>query len=140
LVCRTTANSCGGVFLKQGNKMPGQITFCSGLKQQAFETDRVKSDGRHCLSRKNGSICAVYNKGKMLNEVLKNKPGATSHKNNTAVVTWLSIGIAMLMIQILLGGITRLTGSGLSITEWKPLMGAVPPLNQQAWEQRFSKF
>ncbi|GAA4300864.1 COX15/CtaA family protein [Compostibacter hankyongensis] len=43
----------------------------------------------------------------------------------------------MLMIQVLLGGITRLTGSGLSITEWAPIMGAVPPLNHTQWEHAF---
>ncbi len=46
----------------------------------------------------------------------------------------------MLMIQILLGGITRLTGSGLSITEWKPLMGALPPLSHAEWLQSFEKY
>ena len=62
------------------------------------------------------------------------------HKYNTAVVAWLGIGVGMLMIQILLGGITRLTGSGLSITEWNPLMGALPPLNQHAWQQSFDRY
>jgi heme a synthase len=62
------------------------------------------------------------------------------HKNNKAVITWLSIGAGMLMIQILLGGITRLTGSGLSITEWKPLMGALPPLSHNEWLQSFEKY
>jgi hypothetical protein len=37
----------------------------------------------------------------------------------------------MIIIQVLLGGITRLTGSGLSITEWKPIMGALPPMIQK---------
>jgi cytochrome c oxidase assembly protein subunit 15 len=46
----------------------------------------------------------------------------------------------MLIIQVLLGGITRLTGSGLSITEWKPIMGAMPPMNQSEWEAAFSKY
>jgi cytochrome c oxidase assembly protein subunit 15 len=39
-----------------------------------------------------------------------------------------------------LGGITRLTGSGLSITEWKPVMGALPPLNDQQWNEAFDKY
>lgn len=62
------------------------------------------------------------------------------HKNNKAVITWLSIGAGMLMIQILLGGITRLTGSGLSITEWKPLMGAFPPLSHSEWLHSFEQY
>ncbi len=56
------------------------------------------------------------------------------------IAKWLQIGVAMLVVQILLGGITRLTGSGLSITEWKPIMGTLPPLNEQAWLEAFDKY
>ena len=42
--------------------------------------------------------------------------------------------------MVLIGGITRLTGSGLSITEWKPIMGAVPPMSAADWEEAFSKY
>ena len=43
------------------------------------------------------------------------------------VARWLFAGVIMLIVQILLGGITRLTESGLSITEWKPITGTLPP-------------
>lgn len=56
------------------------------------------------------------------------------------VAIWLLIGVGMIIIQILLGGITRLTGSGLSITEWKPIMGALPPMNEQDWATAFEKY
>ena len=56
------------------------------------------------------------------------------------VAIWLMAGVAMIIIQILLGGITRLTGSGLSITEWKPIMGALPPMNEQDWNIAFEKY
>ena len=56
------------------------------------------------------------------------------------VAIWLLIGIGMLMIQVLLGGITRLTGSGLSITEWKPIIGAIPPRTDQQWNEAFDKY
>lgn len=46
----------------------------------------------------------------------------------------------MIVVQVLLGGITRLTGSGLSITEWKPIMGAVPPMSEQEWSIAFAKY
>lgn len=59
---------------------------------------------------------------------------------NKAVAYWLLIGVAMIIIQILLGGITRLTGSGLSITEWKPIMGAWPPVNEATWQEAFDKY
>jgi cytochrome c oxidase assembly protein subunit 15 len=56
------------------------------------------------------------------------------------VAIWLMIGVAMIMIQVLLGGITRLTGSGLSITEWKPLLGTIPPMNEQDWNKAFDQY
>ena len=56
------------------------------------------------------------------------------------VANWLLLGVAMIVIQILLGGITRLTESGLSITEWKPVTGILPPLNEAAWQVEFDKY
>lgn len=61
-------------------------------------------------------------------------------RSSKPVAIWLLIGIGMLMIQVLLGGITRLTGSGLSITEWKPIMGALPPMNDHDWNIAFEKY
>jgi heme a synthase len=60
--------------------------------------------------------------------------------SNKAVSNWLFFGVFMLIIQILLGGITRLTGSGLSITEWEVVTGALPPLNETAWLAEFDKY
>lgn len=57
-----------------------------------------------------------------------------------AVAWWLVIGVIMIMVQVLLGGITRLTGSGLSITEWKPILGALPPMNEADWKLAFEKY
>jgi heme a synthase len=56
------------------------------------------------------------------------------------VAKWLFAGVIMLMIQILLGGITRLTESGLSITEWKPISGILPPLNTTQWITEFDRY
>ncbi|GAB3415442.1 COX15/CtaA family protein [Niabella aquatica] len=61
-------------------------------------------------------------------------------KKNRPVAIWLFTGAVMIVIQILLGGITRLTGSGLSITEWKPILGALPPMNEQDWNIAFEKY
>ncbi|MCP9237387.1 COX15/CtaA family protein [Lewinella sp. JB7] len=57
-----------------------------------------------------------------------------------AVRVWLIIGLVMVLGQIVIGGITRLTESGLSITEWKPLSGAMPPLNDTDWTVEFRKY
>lgn len=62
---------------------------------------------------------------------------STSQK---AVANWLLFGVFMLIIQILLGGITRLTGSGLSITEWEVVTGTLPPLNETKWLEEFGKY
>lgn len=61
-------------------------------------------------------------------------------QKNKPVATWLFVGAGMIIIQVLLGGITRLTGSGLSITEWQPILGALPPMNEQAWVEAFNKY
>ncbi len=61
-------------------------------------------------------------------------------RNNRQVAIWLLIGVGMIMIQVLLGGITRLTESGLSITEWNPVTGTLPPLNEAAWQAEFDKY
>lgn len=61
-------------------------------------------------------------------------------KKSRAVANWLILGVAMTIVQIALGGITRLTGSGLSITEWDVVTGTLPPMNQAAWQGLFEKY
>jgi cytochrome c oxidase assembly protein subunit 15 len=61
-------------------------------------------------------------------------------KWNRQVANWLLLGVAMIIIQVLIGGITRLTESGLSITEWKPITGTLPPLNDADWQIEFDKY
>ena len=56
------------------------------------------------------------------------------------VVRWLATGCVLIACMVAIGGITRLTGSGLSITEWKPIMGALPPLNEADWLEAFEKY
>ena len=61
-------------------------------------------------------------------------------RSSKPVAIWLLIGVFMIIVQIILGGITRLTGSGLSITEWDVITGALPPLNEQQWIAEFNKY
>lgn len=56
------------------------------------------------------------------------------------VAIWLFVVAAMVLAMVVVGGATRLTGSGLSITEWKPVTGALPPLNHAAWMSEFVKY
>lgn len=58
----------------------------------------------------------------------------------SAVRTWLYALAALVVLMVAVGGATRLTGSGLSITEWKPVTGAIPPLTEQAWMAEFEKY
>ncbi len=64
----------------------------------------------------------------------------TEDYKSRAVANWLLLGVGMTIIQIALGGITRLTGSGLSITEWDVVTGALPPMGDAAWQALFAKY
>lgn len=57
-----------------------------------------------------------------------------------AVKIWLVAGLVMIFLQIVIGGVTRLTGSGLSITRWEIVTGTVPPLNEADWELAFDLY
>jgi cytochrome c oxidase assembly protein subunit 15 len=57
-----------------------------------------------------------------------------------AVAVWLFVVAALVLAMVVVGGATRLTGSGLSITEWRPITGAVPPLSDPAWQAQFAKY
>lgn len=53
---------------------------------------------------------------------------------------WLFMGVLMVFVQVVIGGITRLTDSGLSITEWAVIQGTIPPLNELEWGEAFGKY
>lgn len=57
-----------------------------------------------------------------------------------AIARWLSAVAALVFLMVVVGGITRLTESGLSITEWKPVSGAIPPLNAADWTAAFDLY
>ena len=58
----------------------------------------------------------------------------------SAIANWLFSVAILVFAMVVVGGITRLTESGLSITEWKPVSGAIPPLNEAAWQVAFTKY
>ncbi len=53
---------------------------------------------------------------------------------------WLMAGVVLIFVQVIIGGITRLTDSGLSITEWEVIEGTLPPLSESAWTEAFDKY
>jgi cytochrome c oxidase assembly protein subunit 15 len=56
------------------------------------------------------------------------------------IAIWLLVCCAMIFVMVVLGGVTRLTHSGLSMVEWRPLLGWLPPLTEAAWEEAFAKY
>lgn len=72
-----------------------------------------------------------------------NPPSASSkpfHPRPIAIANWLYSVAFLVFVMVVVGGITRLTESGLSITEWKPVTGALPPLSEADWLAEFAKY
>jgi cytochrome c oxidase assembly protein subunit 15 len=61
-------------------------------------------------------------------------------KQPIAISNWLYFVALLVFIMVIVGGITRLTESGLSITEWKLITGTLPPLSEAAWLSEFAKY
>ena len=79
------------------------------------------------------------------NEARVRKPGggmidAKRRGARGAVRAWLMLLFALVVIMIAVGGLTRLTDSGLSITEWRPVTGALPPMSEVEWQAEFEKY
>ncbi len=78
-------------------------------------------------------------------ETRREAPAAAPKTRDTgaarrAIAAWLKVLFALVVVMIAVGGLTRLTDSGLSITEWRPVTGALPPLSAEAWEAEFDKY
>ena len=63
-----------------------------------------------------------------------------TEKSKKTLAYLLIAALFVLFVQVALGGITRLTGSGLSMTEWKLIQGTIPPLNEVAWQEKFELY
>jgi cytochrome c oxidase assembly protein subunit 15 len=63
-----------------------------------------------------------------------------SENSHRAIAIWLLVVCALIFVMVVLGGVTRLTHSGLSMVEWQPLMGAIPPLTHADWQALFEKY
>ena len=78
------------------------------------------------------------------NETLNPASGAAENQisanRNKIITTWLLFVAGLIFIMVIVGGATRLTGSGLSITEWKPILGAIPPLTETDWQDAYQKY
>ena len=65
---------------------------------------------------------------------------AQTRNGERAVAAWLLVCCALVFAMVVVGGVTRLTHSGLSIVEWQPIVGALPPLDEAAWQETFGKY
>lgn len=61
-------------------------------------------------------------------------------KDDRAIAGWLLVCAVLIFAMVILGGVTRLTGSGLSMVNWHPVSGVVPPLTELAWQEEFSNY
>jgi cytochrome c oxidase assembly protein subunit 15 len=66
--------------------------------------------------------------------------GDRLRRNRALLRAWLYLVVLALFVLVVVGGATRLTDSGLSITEWKPIHGVIPPLNAAEWQEEFDKY
>ena len=64
----------------------------------------------------------------------------TKSNSETSILVWLILLTLLVLVMIIIGGLTRLTESGLSIVDWKPIMGTVPPLSNSLWVEVFNKY
>src|SRR5438105_3002946 len=80
-------------------------------------------------------VRAILCKQASMSETVK-----TSRTHHRAVRLWLLVAAAMIFLTLVVGGATRLTESGLSIVEWKPVTGVLPPLSESEWQAEFTKY
>ncbi len=72
----------------------------------------------------------------MINTPLADRP----FQHDRTIAVWLLICCATIFCMVVLGGVTRLTGSGLSMVEWEPILGILPPLSEAQWQETFAKY
>ena len=61
-------------------------------------------------------------------------------KTQQKITTWLISACLLIFLMVIIGGVTRLTRSGLSMVEWHPISGVIPPLTDNAWQEEFEKY
>jgi len=91
-----------------------------------------------------GSVDQQQERYRPLTTAVSSQSTHQGHASATSAVwpvqLWLGVMIGLILAMIVVGGATRLTDSGLSITEWKPLLGAIPPLSDADWRDAFAKY
>ncbi len=65
---------------------------------------------------------------------------SASSAGRASIGVWLLVCCAMIFVMVVLGGVTRLTESGLSMVDWRPVMGMLPPLGEAEWSDAFKRY
>ncbi|ABN66676.2 Cytochrome c oxidase assembly protein COX15 [Scheffersomyces stipitis CBS 6054] len=120
--CRLSIAS--GFKLKNFNFWPNTMK-----SSRFYSTTSISAEGAAKISESAAAAAATAVKNET-KKVISNK----------IVAYWLMGTSGLVFGIVVLGGLTRLTESGLSITEWKPVTGAIPPLNEKEWEEEFEKY
>ena len=81
-----------------------------------------------------------YRSSNFFKNILHNNFSSLIYDKNFPSILWLMILFALICLMIFVGGLTRLTDSGLSIVEWKPILGSIPPLSEKKWIIEFDKY
>jgi heme a synthase len=114
-----------------GNKVPGQL---ARLENDRFE---IRFVGGTLRSYKKLLFAHMSSTAPLAGA---SNDAAMPARHARALRLWLGALAALIVAMILIGGATRLTDSGLSITEWQPIMGAVPPLGEADWREAFAAY
>ena len=120
-------------FVKIQHHMPPVVQKLFGFPAQR-DADR-RADGLRAKARQHISSSMTATR------ISAPTASATSARlQPIAIANWLLAVAALVFCMVVVGGITRLTESGLSITEWQPITGAIPPLSLSGWEAEFAKY
>ena len=102
---------------------------------------RVRIDIADSLSLNCGtSLRTIWSAPSPASKTKMHEPIKASNARLRPVRLWLLVSAAMILLTLIVGGATRLTESGLSIVEWKPVTGVLPPLSQAEWQTEFAKY
>jgi cytochrome c oxidase assembly protein subunit 15 len=91
------------------------------------------------IAERNG-FSVVFSIEQGESEKVPSESEASMTERHHRVFLWVLVLCAMVIMMVVIGGVTRLTGSGLSMVEWKPLMGAIPPVSNSDWLDVFGKY
>lgn len=139
-VLKTVSKSCSSNFTLSRTNSVSNSLLRSKLNLFGKSISSPFKNFTRPISTSSVSNSTVSLNASQVNESIKTTRKRVLLNSNKWVGYWL-VGTSGLVFGIVvLGGLTRLTESGLSITEWKPVTGSIPPLSQQEWEEEFAKY